>query len=266
MFECMRRREFVATVVTSSAIGVAGCSGGGDETTDGNGDDGSTGSSDDDQETEQNSGDGSTESGDDDQKTEQNSGDVSTESGDDDQETELVEVAGPAYGFSEGESYTYEVEWHGKAGEQGWEVLSVNGDELTIRRTYPTNEGQETRDISADAARLYEEMLKQITGPSFFRNMREAQFYAGVDEFAPGNTFTVDTSDKGGDYDSETVEVMGETTVNGIQCIEFTVTSSSGGIVRTVCAADGYPFPLSLHFEQTGVQLLDATLIDTSRS
>ncbi|WP_135536024.1 hypothetical protein [Halostella pelagica] len=250
----MERRTVLTQVkvgiATVSAVSLAGCSGDSDETTDGNGDNISGENDGDDQTTERNTADTSTE----------------TDGGDQTTETEsMVKLAEAAYEFSEGESYTYDAEFSGQSGEQGWEVLSVDGDNLTISRTYPTDEGQEITDVSADSGRIYREMNKVIPQSSFFRNMRETQFYAEAEEFESGQTFTVDASDNGLDYDSETVEVMGETTVNGISCTEFTVTSSSGGIVKTACAADGYPFPLSLHFEQAGVTLLDATLIDSNR-
>lgn len=278
----MRRRTVLQRVsvgiATASSVAFAGCSGD-NETADGSADGESTDGGDD-EETMEGDGDGGSMDGGDDGSTdggddgstdgESDDSTVEEESEDGSSEDEdappVVELTEPAYQFSAGESYTYESEWRGNTGKQGWEVLTVDGDQLTIQRTYPTDEGDEITDVSADAGRIYEEMLRLIPGPSFFRNMREAQVYAGVDEFAPGNTFVVDTSDEDLNWDSETVEVTGETTVNGIDCTEFTITSSSGGIVREVCAAEGYPFPLSLNFEQAGVQLLDATLVDTSRA
>ncbi len=263
MWDVERRtilKQVSVGIATAGSVSLAGCSGGGDEPAEEDEDDEPADG--DAETTERDGGSETTESSDDepDSSSEETDTGASTEMG------SMVDWSEPAYEFTAGQSYTYDSDFLGTTGEQSWEVRSVDGDELTIRRGYPTEEGQETVDVTAPSDRIYEAIVTTISQQSFFRNLRWGQRYAELDEFEPGNTFTVDTSEREDNYDSETVEVMGETTVNGIQCTEFRVESNSGGIVTTACAAEGFPFPLSHTLEQVGTQLLDATLVDTTQS
>lgn len=176
---------------------------------------------------------------------------------------DAVEI--PTYTFSEGESYTYDATFNGNRTEETWTVTAVDGDELTVKLETTADGETESLTVSGTHGNIHDKVAQQ-RNINFFLVARGALVYAQKGELVAGNSFTVDTSDdEKTDWDTETVEVAGETTVNGVTCTEFSVRPEGVDQVVTACLADGYPFALSLSLSKSGQTLLEMTLTDATR-
>lgn len=257
-----RRRFLQRLGVVAVSLGVAGCSGGGDN-------------SDADPDTEESEDDGITDSTVTEETTSVGeSASTDTETGTDESkptETETKEpeetpedVELPTYTFSEGESYTYDTIFGDGESEETWSVASAEGDNITVERKTVANGETDTQSISGTHSNIFDEVEK-ARDINYFPLIRGALIYGQKGDLSAGNTFTVQSTNENEDWETATVDVAGETTVNGVTCTEFTVTPNSANQVQTVCLADGYPFAVSLLFEQGGEILLNMTLTDHER-
>lgn len=66
-------------------------------------------------------------------------------------------------------------------------------------------------------------------------------------------------------WETATVAVNGETSVNGVTCTEFTVEPDGEETVQTACVAEGYPFAVSLSVARGGETVIELTLTDSTR-
>lgn len=208
----------------------------------------------------------STENNDTDEGTER--GDDGT-GGDDEEDLPTVQLNRTPYEFTVGESYTFDTETQGGTSVDTWEVIDTSGSGVTIEATKQQDGETTTVTKSNISEDIYRDIDLELGGGFLYTNLRNVQPYVDLEELAPGNEFTLDTSDYSATaWDSETVEVQGETTVNSVSCTEFTATTEYDGssVTKTACVAEGYPFALSLNFEQDGFTLIAATVTDENRS
>lgn len=175
-----------------------------------------------------------------------------------------ADVELPAYEFTEGESYTYDANFAGEESEETWSVTSVEGADLTVERVTEGGGETSTQEISGTHDSIYDR-VEEERDVNFFPLLRAALVYAEKGDLTPGNSFTVENDDENTDWDTATVDVAGETTVNGVDCVEFTVTPDGVDQVTTICLADGYPFALSLSLAQGGDALIEMSLTDETR-
>jgi len=249
----IRRRRFLGGMgAVAVTVGVAGCSNDSDDNEEDEDDD------DDDTEATEGSPSGATDT-----MSEQ----PTDEPMDQTTEQPTTEPEGSVYRFSEGESYTYDASFGGTASEETWSVTAVDGDEVTVERTSVSDGETESQTVSGTHSTIFETVTEERT-VSYFPLLGAATSYGRNRELTPGDTFTVETLGERSEWDSETVEVVGETTVNGVSCTELTATPNSSDApdqVTTVCLADGYPFALSLSLSQDGSTLIEMTLTDATR-
>lgn len=171
----------------------------------------------------------------------------------------------PTYTFSEGESYTYETTFGDRQTEETWTVTEVDGDELAVRRETTLDGETQSQTITGTHGNIHARVT-EAREVAFFGLVRTALVYGQRGELTAGNTFTVDTSDdENTDWDTETVAVAGETTVNGVTCVEFTVTPEDVDQETTTCLADDYPFAVALDLSQGGQTLIEMTLVESTR-
>jgi hypothetical protein len=265
----MERRYLLKRGIAGiAAVTIAGCS---DSTTpESNNDDSSPEDSpsnnDETTDGEDTSTDGTDEQTDSEESTEEEDGE--TEEGNDGDDLPTVQLNESTYDFTEGELYKYETELIDSSSVDTWEVTGVSGSEVTVKRTVTTDGETETITKSDSSENIYRTFDRENISQSLFPNLRDVQYYAGLDELTPGSEFIADTSNSSSiAWDSETVEVQEETSVNGISCIKFTATATFRGssITKTACVAKGYPFALSLVFKQNESTLIDTTLSEMNR-
>lgn len=173
----------------------------------------------------------------------------------------------PTYEFAEGESYTYDAFIFDPESEEGWSVTSVDGDDLTVERETTAN-GQTGTDTHSGTQENILDVIEEERDISLFPVARGGLVYGEGRELTAGDSYRIATPDDGTDWDSETVDVEGETTVNGVTCTELTVTpdiENGEQNQRTVCLADGYPFPITFSVDSGGATLIDMTLTDATR-
>jgi hypothetical protein len=191
--------------------------------------------------------------------------DGGTEEGTDGDDLPTVQLSQSTYDFTEGELYKYETELLDSSSVDTWEVTGVSESEVTVNRTVTTDGETETVTISDSSKNIYRAIDVENISQSLFPNLRDAQ-YAELDELTPGSKFIVDTSMSSSiPWDSETVEVQEEASVNGISCIKYTATVRELSVTKTACVAKGYPFALSLVFTQSGSTVIDTTLSEMNR-
>ncbi|WP_135820396.1 hypothetical protein [Halostella litorea] len=258
-----RRRRFLRGLgAVAVSLGVAGCSGGGDggdadSDTDASEGDGTTGST-------ATEGAASTTASEPEGTGTETEGPDRTGTEAENSEGTPDDVRLPAYTFSEGESYTYDTTFGDAESEETWVVASVAGDDVTVDRTTVANGETHTQSISGTQSGIVDE-VERARDVSYFPLLRSALVYGQQGELRAGNAFTVRSTGENEDWETATVDVAGETTVSGVTCTEFTVTPDSVDQVQTVRLADGYPFAVSLLFEQGGEALLEMTLTDHER-
>ncbi|WP_115864750.1 twin-arginine translocation signal domain-containing protein [Halorussus litoreus] len=256
------RRQFLQGLgAVAVSLGVAGCSGSDD--------------SDADPDTDESEGDGTidstvteeTASANESESTEteteadgSESADTETEQPEDTPEESQL----PTYTFSEGESYTYDTTFGDGESEETWTVTSVDGDDVTVERKTVANGESHTQSISGTHSSIFDEVEK-ARDINYFPLIRAALIYGQRGDLSAGNTFTVRSTGENEDWETATVDVAGETTVDGVTCTEFTVNPESVDQAQTICLADGYPFAVSLVFEQGGEVLIEMMLTDHER-
>lgn len=258
MSQQSHRRRFLQRLgAVAVSLGVAGCSGGGDD----GGADSDTGESEGDGRTDSTVTGGTASVGESEPTgTETGTAEPEpTETGE--PEETSVDVELPVYAFSEGESYTYDTIFGDGESEETWSVTSVDGDNITVERETVANGETYTQSISGTQSNIFDEVEK-ARDINYFPLIRAALVYGQKGDLSAGNTFTVQSTNENEDWETATVDVAGETTVNGVTCTEFTVTPDSVDQMQTVCLADDYPFAVSLLFEQGGEALISMTLTD----
>jgi hypothetical protein len=172
-------------------------------------------------------------------------------------DVEVVEI--PRYEFSEGESYTYDALFESEDGAresvETWEVTSVDGDDLTVEVRSEVDGETETTTFSGTHSNIYDRAAEELV-LNFFAPLRAPLSIAEMGELSAGNSFTIQSG--------ATVEVDGETNVNGVTCTEFTVVSDGESPPQNYCVAEGYPFAVSANFEDSET-VIDLTLTDATR-
>lgn len=170
----------------------------------------------------------------------------------------------PTYEFTEGESYTYDAVFAGEGSEETWLVTSVDSGNVTIERETVRDGETYTQSISGTLANIYDRVgeERQI---SFFPLLRGALEYEQAGDITAGNSFTIQSTHESDNWETATVDVAGETAVNGVTCAEFAVIADDIDERQTICVADGYPFAVSLLFEQNGSTIIEMTLTDMNR-
>jgi plastocyanin len=187
-----------------------------------------------------------------------------------DSDGDVVEI--PRYEFSVGESYTFETLLRTSDGTtettETWAVTSVEGDDVTVEVTSEADGETTTKTLSGTHETIYDAAARKLTF-NFFSVARSPLRIAEIGELSAGNNFTVQRSQFPNqdtiNWSTATVEVAGETTVNGVTCTEFTLRPADVDQVQTACVADDYPFAVSLQAEQAGTTTMELTLTDSTR-
>jgi hypothetical protein len=182
-----------------------------------------------------------------------------------------VQFPKSVYEFTEGESYTYDFDYVGTVSEQTWEVIGIDDvrDQVTVKLTITKDGETTTEEVTGSSEYIYDRVLLDSDSGPMFSIVRNAQLYSKVEPFAPNTTFRVDVSEQQKQWEAEIVEVGSETTVNGIPCVEFTVTpdTENASYKYTICTADGYPFAISYEAENTNSDTVrvEGTLTEANR-
>jgi len=179
-------------------------------------------------------------------------------------ETPEVDVGG--YEFQTGESYTYQVGSGATAQELTWEVLSVQGDQVTVEVT--SEAGGRTSSSTLEGPQ--DEIFQQATGDMtalLFVSLRVSTVAAEGESLSMGNTWTVRSenlvSSQQVSWETAEVEVIDTDTYAGIECSVIEITPDDGSDVLTSCVNQDYPFALSL--TQRGGAQFAVELTGTSR-
>jgi len=141
---------------------------------------------------------------------------------------------------------------------------------VTVERETVVDGETETATYSGTQDNI-SDVIDEERDSSIFPIARNMTIYGHAWDLKGDSPFTIETPRESTDWDSETVEVAGETTVNDVSCTEFTPTpdiSNGEEKQRTACLADGYSFAVSLSIESDkldGVPLLEMTLTDATR-
>jgi hypothetical protein len=178
----------------------------------------------------------------------------------------------PPYEFSAGESYTFETFLRTNDGTlestETWEVTAVDGDDVTVAVTSAVDGETTTRTLSGTQDTIYDVASDELSF-NFFSIARAPLRIAEMGELTAGNSFTIRRSQFPNqdtiNWQTATVDVGGETSVNGVACTEFTVRPDGQNQVQTACVADGYPFAVSLRQTQGGTRVIDLTLTGSTR-
>jgi len=184
--------------------------------------------------------------------------------------SDVVEI--PRYEFSKGESYTFETLFRTSEGTrestETWRVTAVDGDDVTVEVASEADGETTTQTFSGTHETIYDAAARQLTFDAF-SVARSPLRVAEMGDLSAGNSFTVQRSqfpnkDTIG-WSTATVEVAGETTINGVTCTEFALRPDDADQVQTACVADGYPFAVSIRVEQAGTTTMELTLTDSTR-
>lgn len=183
---------------------------------------------------------------------------------------DVVEI--PPYEFSSGESYTFESRFRTSDGTREstdtWAVTSVDGDDVTVDVTSEVNGETTTQTISGTHETIFDVANQQLAFNPF-TVARSPLRIAEMGELSAGNSFTVQRSQFPNqdtiNWTTATVDVAGETTVNGVTCTEFSLRPDDADQVQTACVAANYPFAVSLAVEQAGTTTVEMTLTDSTR-
>ena len=184
--------------------------------------------------------------------------------------SDVVEI--PRYEFSAGESYTFDTLLRTNDGAlettETWAVTAVDGDDVTVEVTSTANGETTTTTLSGTHESIYDAAANQLTF-DFFSIARSPLRIAEMGELTAGNSFAIQRGQFPNpdtiDWETATVDVAGETSVDGVSCTEFTVRPDGVDQVQTACVADGYPFAASLQVERAGTTTVDLTLTDSTR-
>jgi hypothetical protein len=199
-----------------------------------------------------------------------NGGIADTGGAETDTASEVVEI--PRYEFSAGESYTYDALFRTSDGTrestETWDVTSVDGDDVTVEVSSTVDGETTTNTLSGTHDTIYDAAADQLTF-NFFSVARGPLRVAEMGELTAGNSFTVQRSQFPNpdtiNWETATVEVDGDTSVNGVTCTEFTSRPDGIDQVETACVAEDYPFAPSVRQEQGGTTVIDLTLTDSTR-
>jgi len=173
-------------------------------------------------------------------------------------ENETLEDFGiPPYEFTEDESYTYDTVIGMNKSEEKWLVTNVDGDNLTVKLETTTEEQMTSISISGTHGNIFDK-ASETERDNIFPLLRGPLIYPTKGEMTEGNTFTVDTSDLPSKWDSETVTVLGDNTINGIDCTELQI--EPGGdynqlITVNIADTEDYPFALAVQIKEDGVDI-----------
>ena len=185
-------------------------------------------------------------------------------------DVEVVEI--PRYEFSEGESYTYdaffETEDGARESAETWEVTSIDGDDVTVEVRSEVDGETETTTFSGTHSNIYDRAAEELVF-NVFAILRPPLRIPEMGELSAGNSFTIQSGAFPGEEtdsrgDTVTVEVDGETNVNGVTCTEFTLVSDGESARQNSCVAEGYPFAVSVNYEDSET-VIDLTLTDMTR-
>ena len=183
-------------------------------------------------------------------------------------ENETLEDFGiPPYEFTEDESYTYDTVVGMNKSEEKWLVTNVDGDNLTVKLETTTEEQMTSISISGTHGNIFDK-ASETERENIFPLLRGPLIYPTKGEMTEGNTFTVDTSDLPSKWDSETVTVLGDNTINGIDCTELQI--EPGGdynqlITVNIADTEDYPFALAVQIKEDGVVQFDTELLRQNR-
>lgn len=202
--------------------------------------------------------------------SESGSGETSTETAESTPASSVVKI--PSYKFTAGESYTYDALFRSSDGTrestETWAVTSVDGDELTVEVTSTVDGDTTTESVSGTQENIYDKVDETLVF-NWFAIARGPLRVAEMGELTAGNSYTIQASQFPNPEDinwaTATVDVSGDTSVNGVTCSEFTLDPDGADQEQTACVADGYPFALSVHKEQSGTTVLDLELTDVTR-
>jgi hypothetical protein len=200
---------------------------------------------------------------------ESGNGETSTETVESTPASSVVEI--PSYEFTAGESYTYDTllrQDGTRESTETWAVTSVDGDDVTVEVTSTVDGEATTKTVSGTHETIYDKVDEALFF-NWFAIARAPLRVAEMGELTAGNSYTISVSQfpnpEDINWSTATVDVSGDTSVNGVTCTEFTLEPDGIDQVQTACVADNYPFAVSLHQERSGTTVLDLNLTDVTR-
>lgn len=176
----------------------------------------------------------------------------------------------PSYEFSQGESYTYAVNFAGWPGSSvTYDVVSVRDGTVTVNVTSRTPNSSQTNQVTAPRGETIQRL--ENTSSGFVATLGHFPMrIADGHDLERGNSWTVDAEELGMNasqvmWEQATVNVTGTRTVAGVSCTELTVTPDNDQVhPTTTCVRPGWPFALSFT-SGDGQQQLQVRLTEHQR-
>lgn len=188
-----------------------------------------------------------------------------TDGTNDDTDSDQTQMS--SYQFTEDESYTYNVTFLGSSSTTSWDVVSVDGENVTVEVVSATSRATQNTTITGNHSTVVKKATRDRVA-ALFASARAPMAIAGMGDMSSGN-FTIESDNLPGnssyEWDTATVSPQGQTTVNGVGCMEFTVVPDGSQQVLTTCVNEEYPFALSLSAEQNGQTALAMQLENSTR-
>jgi len=181
--------------------------------------------------------------------------------------TDSRQIEVSPYQFTEGESYTYNVTFLGSNSQMTWDVVSVDGEDVTVEITSESARGTQNTTINGTQETILQSAAEDQSG-AIFASSRAPLAILSMGAGTEGN-FTIESDNIPGgtsfDWDTATVSPQGTRTVNGVGCSEFVVDPDDRDQDLTACVAEDYPFALSVDGEQDGQTALAIDLTNATR-
>lgn len=158
----------------------------------------------------------------------------------------------PAYNWTQGESYKYRLSFDENTYISTWTAIEAEKDNLTMEvKEKLEGEGwSKTAEISGTNRNIYKKIRENQSIDGLLLQMRGSLRYVVDRELSVGDTYKYEV-EIDADFDTENVEVLSETTINGIPCYELQITIPGYDYVRTIAVEKGNNYPLIINGEFT---------------
>jgi hypothetical protein len=163
------------------------------------------------------------------------------------------------YEWSEGETYNYEANPGPlPAYDVIWTVESVSDGTVTANATIQGGGQTQSAELTGSQAAMYQRAIdsdiQQVSDFAALGGVPAA--VAAGEDLSEGNTWTVTSDDMSLSYEGQPSEVTVEVvstgdSVNGVECATIEITPEEGS-TTTACIAEDYPFALSAETEVQG--------------
>lgn len=178
----------------------------------------------------------------------------------------------PAYNWSEGESYKYQMAVGDQTAETTWTVVEADDTNVTMKVEEKGGPHGPDNDVEAEISgtnqNIYRLVVKNETVRGLLISMREhLRFVAGRD-LSVGDSYTYEAKDSL-DFRNWGIEVLSEETIKGIACYKISITVSDNEEYEDyantlfIQKENNYPFAISEDVDNSGggitTELVEAT-------